>query len=74
MSPERSLLGLLLLVALVVGSNLIMYGIARNLSRGDGRWLQALTKNLYKPPDHRDDAMDELRRRVKGLPGDDQNG
>jgi hypothetical protein len=67
MNIDRTLLAALLFIALVIGSNLVMYGIVRGFSRGDGHWLQALTKNLNKPLGHKDESMDELRRRVKKL-------
>ena len=69
MNTERALLGALLFLAILIGSNLIMYGIVRGASKGDSRWLQALTRNLGKPLEHMNEAMDELHQRVQELTG-----
>jgi hypothetical protein len=72
MNPENAPWAALLLLALVLGSNLIMVGIVRSFSRGDARWLQALMNNLGKPLEHKHAAMDELRRRVQDLSEEDK--
>jgi hypothetical protein len=74
MNPDRALLGLLLLAALVIGSNLVMYGIVRNLTRGNSRWLQNLLKTSFKPTGPRDQDMDELHRLIKDLRGEEGRG
>lgn len=67
MNNEQALIGALIFLALVIGSNLILFAIVRSAARGDMRWLGALFKDLSKPPGQRTEAMDELRRRVKKL-------
>lgn len=67
MNPEQAVLGALIFLALVVGSNLVMFAIVRGASRGDARWLGNLFKGLVRPPGQKTEAMDELHRRVKKL-------
>jgi hypothetical protein len=66
-NTDRAVLGALFLLAVVIASNLIMYGIARGAGRGDSRWLHNLLKNPGRSLEHKDAAVDELHRRVQQL-------
>lgn len=69
MENDRVLIGALIFILLVVGSNLIMYGIARGAAKGgDSRWLTALKNSLSKPTEgSASRSMDELRRKMEDL-------
>ncbi len=70
MESERIMLGALIFILLIVGSNLAMYAIARGAVKGgDSRWASALKNTLNKPFDNSpaNKSMDELRRQVDEL-------
>jgi hypothetical protein len=69
MDSDRILIGALIFILLVVGSNVVMYGIARGWARGgDSRWLSALRDSLSKPTQSQaNKSMDELRKQVEEL-------
>ena len=75
MESNRIILGALLFIVLVIGSNFIMFVIARNWAKGgDSPWMAALKKSLSKPvtDSTANRSMDELRKRVDEL-GKDKN-
>ncbi|HXF86291.1 MAG TPA: hypothetical protein VNK49_12980 [Anaerolineales bacterium] len=69
MESDNILLGALIFILLVVGSNVVMYAIARGAVKGgSAKWFSALKDTLSKPtesPSSR--SMDELRKRVEEL-------
>ncbi len=70
MESERIMLGALIFILLIVGSNLVMYAIARGAVKGgDSRWVSTLKNTLNKPFDNSpaNKSMDELRRQVDEL-------
>jgi hypothetical protein len=69
MENERVLIAALIFILLVVGSNLLMYGIARGaIKGGDSHWMSALKDALSKPMEGTSSrSMDELRRKVEEL-------
>ena len=69
MESDRAVIGMLILVLLIVGSNFVMYAIARGAAKGDdSRWMGALRDSLRKPLDSSSNKpMDELRKRVEEL-------
>lgn len=68
MEPGNAVVGALILIALVLGANLVMFVIARNWARGgDSRWMSELKKGLNKPFEPRDKSMDELRQKMEEL-------
>lgn len=70
MDSDRILIAALLFIAIVVGANFVMYGIARGAARGGNtRWLSALRDTLSKPlrDNPANQSMDELRERVQAL-------
>lgn len=70
MDSDRILIAALLFIAIVVGTNFVMYGIARGAARGGNtRWMSALRDALSKPmrDNPANQSMDELRARVQKL-------
>lgn len=69
MESNRILIGALIFIVLVVGSNFVMFVIARNWAKGgDSRWMSALRDTLSKPLDNKaNQSMDELRQQVAQL-------
>ena len=70
MDSDRILLGALLFIVIVVGSNFLMFFIARSWTKsGDSRWMTALKDSLSKPVNESqaNKSMDELRQRVQEL-------
>jgi len=69
MESNRILIGALIFIVLVVGSNFVMFVIARNWAKGgDSRWMSALKDTLSKPLDNKaNQSMDQLRQQVAQL-------
>lgn len=70
MESDRAILGALLFIAIVIGSNVVMFVIARNWAKGgDSRWMSALKDSLSKPvtDSPANKSMDELRKQVDEL-------
>ena len=70
METNRVILGALLFILIVLGSNFIMFIIARSWAKGgDSPWMSALKKSLSKPvtDSSANKSMDELRRRMEEL-------
>ncbi|NWG33935.1 MAG: hypothetical protein HXY42_05795 [Chloroflexi bacterium] len=74
MENDRIMLGALIFILLVVGANLVMYGIARGMARGgESTWIRALRNSLGKSLDgSANKSMDELRKKVEELRGNDE--
>jgi hypothetical protein len=72
MESDRILIGALIFILLIVGSNFVMYAIARGAAKGgDSRWMSALKDSLSKPlkDSPANKSMDELRKRLEELEG-----
>ena len=69
MDADRILIGALIFILIVVGSNVVMYAIARGWSKGgDSRWMSALRDSLSKPMQNQaSKSMDELRKQIEEL-------
>ena len=69
MESDRVLIAALLFILLILGSNFVMYAIARGATKGgDSRWMSALRDSLKKPLEGSSSKpMDELRKRVEEL-------
>ena len=70
MESNRVLLGALIFILIVVGSNFLMFIIARNWAKGgDSPWMAALKKSLSKPvsDSSANKSMEELRKRMEDL-------
>ena len=77
MEAQRVYLGAGILIALLVFSNLIVYGIARGLARGakHAPWMKAAQDALRDPRRKENEDIDELRRRLNELeekPGEEE--
>ena len=71
MDNDRVMLGVLILILIIVGSNLVMYGIVRGTIRGgESNWMKAIRKSLDKPLDGpANKSIDELRKKMEELQG-----
>ena len=69
MESNSAAIGLLIIILLVVGANIVMYAIARGATRGgSSRWMSSLKDSLSKPMDTpANKSMDELRKQVEEL-------
>jgi len=70
MENDRVLIGALIFLLLIVGSNVIMYGIVRGMVKGGGKsnWLSTLRNAFDKPKEKStSQPMDELRKRMEAL-------
>jgi hypothetical protein len=69
MESGNAVVGALIFIAMIVGANLVMYGIARGWARGgDSKWMSALKQGLSKPLDSQANrSMDELRQKMEEL-------
>jgi hypothetical protein len=70
MESDRILIGALIFILLIVGSNFVMYAIARGAAKGgDSRWMSALKDSLGKPLNDSpaNKSMDELRKQLEEL-------
>jgi hypothetical protein len=69
MESDQILIGALIFIVLIVGSNIMMYGIARSWAKNsDSRWMNALRESLSKPMQNASNkSMDELRKQVEEL-------
>lgn len=69
MENERIMLGALIFILVIVGSNLAMYGIVRSMAKGgESSWMKSIRNSLSKPLDgSANKDMDELRRKMEEL-------
>lgn len=68
MEENKILIGALIFFGLILGSNFVMYAIARGAARpGGGGLLDVIAKSLSANPAKKKDDMDELRRSVREL-------
>ena len=69
MELDSAAIGLLIIILLIVGANLVMYAIARGATRGgNARWISSIKDSLSKPMNTpANKSMDELRKRVEEL-------
>ena len=69
MESNKVTIAALLFIVLIVGSNFVLYFIARSWAKsGDSRWMSALKDSLSKPLEgtsHK--SMAELRKQVEEL-------
>jgi hypothetical protein len=66
---DSILIGALIFILIVIGSNVAMYALARGWTKsGDSRWMSALRDSLSKPMQSQaNKSMDELRKQVAEL-------
>lgn len=69
MESGNAAVGLLIIILLIVGANLVMFAIVRGWAKGgDSRWMSALKDSLSKPTNSSTNkSMEELRKRVEEL-------
>ena len=69
MESGNAAVGALLLIVLIVGANIVMYGIARGWAKnGDSKWMSALKQGLSKPMESQaNKEMEELRQKMQEL-------
>lgn len=69
MISDNALLGALIFILLILGANVLMYGLARGWAKGgDVRWIDALKQGLTKPMESsRNKSMEELRQKMEEL-------
>ena len=74
MESNRLIIAALLFIILIIGSNFVMYAIARGATKGgDSRWMSALRDTISKPLDSSSNkSMNELRKKVKELEGENK--
>jgi hypothetical protein len=72
MNPDRIWIALLVLAALVIGANLLAFGLLRGAKHNDFDVLRRARDSLVKPSSQ-DAAYDQLRQKVQRLQqkGDD---
>ena len=69
MENERVMIGALILVLILVGSNLMMYGVVRGaIKGGESSWMKSIRKSINNPLDgEAGKSMDELREKMEEL-------
>lgn len=74
MENSRAAIAALLFVVLIVGINVVMYGIVRGIMRGGKNGpFETMMKALNPSGKKRDDEYEELRRSVGRLSGDGES-
>jgi predicted neutral ceramidase superfamily lipid hydrolase len=69
MESNKIAIAALLFIVLIVGSNFVIYVIARSWAKsGDSRWMSAIRNSLSKPMESSSNkAMEELRKQIAEL-------
>jgi hypothetical protein len=68
MEENKVLIGALLFIGLVIGSNFIMYAIARGATNSKQKgFLETLSKSLNTSTQKKTESMDELRQKIEEL-------
>lgn len=74
MENSRAALAALFFVVLIVGINLVIYGIVRGIMRGGKNGpFETMMKALDPARKKRDDQFEELRKSVRELTGEDDD-
>ncbi len=67
MNTDNVWIVIVLLVVILVGSNVIMFGIVRGWSGGKGNWFKNTTDKFTQPWSKEDKDWNELSKRVRDL-------
>ena len=69
MESGNAVVGALIFIVLIIGANVLMYGVARGWAKGgDSKWMSALKQGLSKPTESQaNKSMDELRQKIEEL-------
>jgi uncharacterized protein HemX len=71
MEENKAVIGALLFIALVIGANFIMYGIARGAAGSNQKSFLESMSNMFNPANQKkDNSMDELRQQMEKLNGE----
>ena len=74
MENSRAAIAALVFVLLIVGVNVMMYGIVRSIMRGGKNGpFETMMKALDPARKKRDDQFEELRKSVRELTGEDDD-
>jgi len=72
--PERIYLVLCILGAILVGSNALMYGIARGSRGANFDWLKDLGRTVRRPWSKEQDSLKELAKQADKIRSDRDQG
>ena len=67
MENEKAVTGAAIFIALIVGANFVMYGIARGAAQSKGKGFWETLGNAMNTSTKKNDDMDELRRKMEEL-------
>ena len=69
MDTNRAYIGAAILIGVVVFSNLILYGMARSMSRNtkDVNYMKTMQNLMQNPLKKQDASLEELRKKVEEL-------
>jgi hypothetical protein len=69
MESNKVAIAALLFIVLIIGSNFVIYVIARSWAKsGDSHWMGALKNSLSKPMESSSNkSMEELRKQIEEL-------
>ncbi len=68
MEENKSVIGALFFILMVVGANFVMYGIVRGAARSKGKgFWETFGKAMNTSTKKKNDDMDELRRKMEEL-------
>jgi hypothetical protein len=69
MDTNRAYIGAAILIGIVIFSNLILYGMARSISRNmkNVNYMKTMQNLMRNPLEKEDASLDELRKRVQEL-------
>ncbi|MCZ2127816.1 MAG: hypothetical protein LC099_08620 [Anaerolineales bacterium] len=74
MENSRAAIAALIFIVVIVGVNLVMYAVVRGFARGgkDDPLVKIMQAVSAKKPEDKADEMDELRKIMGGLNGEDE--
>ncbi|MBI5962872.1 MAG: hypothetical protein HY863_05310 [Chloroflexi bacterium] len=68
MESNKVVIGALLFILLIVGSNFIMYAIARGAAKSNQKsFLETISKSMNTSTQNKDNSMDELHQKIEEL-------
>lgn len=71
METNKTMIGALLFVILIVGANFVMYAIARGAAKSHKKsFLETMSQSLNSSTKKKDMSMDELRQKMEELKKD----
>jgi len=67
MNTERVYIVIILVIAIVVLSNVVMFAVVRGMRGVNFHWFSRSKDAIHRPFRYEDESLEELRRRVQGL-------